>query len=237
MVAAARLMILNGMNAGYAAASVAADATTEAMAQVAFLAFGIALGVAHFRHLASAGPLTEAMVAMLLLAVPGIAALIFLQKKGADFAQKNRRRAFSRRSGAASRSATPSTSFMIRPARLAASAALHLLAWIGAGGGTFIAFRLVGGQVSLADAMALEALLCTLRSHRRLCARRARRAGSGLCHAGAAVRPARRDGAGGVAAQARAGDRDGRAGADLLAERWKAREARVAAGNAAAVSR
>ena len=53
---------------------------------------------------------------------------------------------------------------MIRPARLAASAALHLLAWIGAGGGTFIAFRLVGGQISLLDAMALEALLCTLRS-------------------------------------------------------------------------
>ena len=46
MVAAGRLMILRGMNAGYAAASVTADATTEAMAQVAFLAFGIALGVA-----------------------------------------------------------------------------------------------------------------------------------------------------------------------------------------------
>jgi len=54
MVAAARLMILHGMSAGYAAASVAADATTEAMAQVSFLAFGIALGVAHFRDLASA---------------------------------------------------------------------------------------------------------------------------------------------------------------------------------------
>src|SRR5271154_5947483 len=34
MVAAARLMILKGMGAAYASASVAADATTEAMAQV-----------------------------------------------------------------------------------------------------------------------------------------------------------------------------------------------------------
>src|ERR1700749_3694770 len=50
MVAAARLMILRGMNPGYAAASVAADATTEAMAQVAFLAFGLAIGFARFRH-------------------------------------------------------------------------------------------------------------------------------------------------------------------------------------------
>ena len=163
MVAAGRLMILHGMKAGYAAASVAADATTEAMAQVAFLAFGIALGVAHFRHLASTGPLTEAMVATMLLAVPGIAALILLQKKGADLAQRIAGRFFPQvRDGSSFRDAIHE--LYDSPKRLAASAALHLLAWIGSGGGTFIAFRLVGGQVSLADALALEALLCTLRS-------------------------------------------------------------------------
>ena len=48
MVAAARLMILDGMSTSYAAASVAADATTEAMAQVAFLAFGIDSGPGAF---------------------------------------------------------------------------------------------------------------------------------------------------------------------------------------------
>jgi putative membrane protein len=163
MVAAARLMILHGMNAGYAAASVAADATTEAMAQVAYLAFGIALGVAHFRDLASAGPLTEAMVATLLLAVPGIAALILLQKKGADFAERLAARFFPQvKSGTSFRDAIHD--LYDAPGRLAASASLHLLAWIGSGGGTFIAFRLVGGRISLTDALALEALLCTLRS-------------------------------------------------------------------------
>ena len=50
MVAAARLMILKGMNPAYAAASVAADATTEAMAQAVFLAFGLGLGFTQFRH-------------------------------------------------------------------------------------------------------------------------------------------------------------------------------------------
>ena len=163
MVAAARLMILGGMDSGYAAASVAADATTEAMAQVAFLAFGIALGVAHFRDLASAGPLTEAMVVTLLLAVPGIAALILLQKKGAAFAERIASRFFPQaKSGTGFREAIHD--LYDAPGRLAASASLHLLAWVGSGGGTFIAFRLVGGEVSLADALALEALLCTLRS-------------------------------------------------------------------------
>src|SRR6202000_1207140 len=88
MVAAARLMILKGMRGSYAAASVAADATTEAMAQVAFLALGLGIGFTQFRHLQGSGPLTEAMLAVLLLAVPGIALLIFLQKRGAGFAEK-----------------------------------------------------------------------------------------------------------------------------------------------------
>lgn len=163
MVAAARLMILKGMSASYAAASVAADATTEAMAQVVFLAFGLGWGFTQFQHLQGAGPLTEAMIAVLLLAIPGIALLIFLQKKGAGFAEKIAARFFPQvREGVSFRAAIED--LYDSPSRLAASAALHLLAWIGAGGGTWIAFRLVGGQISLPNAIALEALLCTIRS-------------------------------------------------------------------------
>ena len=94
MVAAARLMILKGMSAPYAAASVAADATTEAKAQEVFLAFGLGFGFTQFRHLEGSGPLTEAMLAVLLLAVPGIALLIFLQKRGAVFAERLAHRFF-----------------------------------------------------------------------------------------------------------------------------------------------
>jgi putative membrane protein len=163
MVASARLMILKGMDAGYAAASVTADATTEAIAQVVFLAFGVALGVAHFRHLANAGFLTKSMVVVLLVAVPGIAALIVLQKKGAGFADRIAGRFFPlAQKGIGFRDAIHD--LYDSPPRLAASSSFHLLGWIGSGGGTFIAFRLVGGQVSLLDALALEALLCTLRS-------------------------------------------------------------------------
>jgi len=163
MVAAARLMILDGMDPGYAAASVAADATTEAMAQVAFLAFGVALAAAHFRPLPNAGPLIGATEAALVLAIPGIALLIALQKKGADLAERIAGRFFPQvREGSSFRAAIHD--LYDAPGRLAASAALHLIAWIGAGTRIFIAFRLVGAPISLADAIALEALLCTLRS-------------------------------------------------------------------------
>jgi putative membrane protein len=163
MVAAARLMVLKGMNPAYAAASVAADATTEAMAQVVFLAFGLGWGFTQFQHLQNGGPLTQAMLAVLLLAVPGIALLIFLQKKGAGFAERIAARFFPQaREGVSFRAAIEE--LYDSRSRLAASSALHLVAWIGAGGGTFIAFRLVGAHISLLNAMALEALLCTLRS-------------------------------------------------------------------------
>ncbi len=163
MVAAARLMILRGMSPGYAAASVAADATTEAMAQVAFLAFGLAVGFAQFRHLEGGGPITEAMLAVLVLAVPGIALLIFLQKRGANFAEKIAARFFPEvKEGGSFRAAIEA--LYDSPQRLAISAALHLLAWLGAGGGTWISFRLVGGHIGLLQAVALEALLCTIRS-------------------------------------------------------------------------
>ena len=162
MVAAARLMVLKGMNAAYAAASVAADATTEAMAQVVFLAFGLGLGITQFRHLEGSGPLTEAMLAVLLLAVPGIALLIVLQKKGASFAERLAARFFPQAEGVSFHAAI--VELYDSRSRLAASAALHLVAWIGAGGGTYISFRLVGGHIDLLNAIALEALLCTLRS-------------------------------------------------------------------------
>src|ERR1700733_5000268 len=77
MAAAARLMILHGMSAGYAAASVVADATTEAMAQVAFLAFGLGWGITRFAPVAGGSELTRWMIAVLLLGGPAIALLIF----------------------------------------------------------------------------------------------------------------------------------------------------------------
>jgi len=163
MVAAARLMVLRGMSGPYAAASVAADATTEAMAQVVFLAFGLGVGFTQFRHLEGSGPVTQAMLAILLLAVPGIALLIFLQKRGALFAEKMALRFFPQMQAGVSFHQAIVELYDSR-SRLAASSALHLLAWIGAGIGTYISFRLVGGEIGFWNAVALEALLCTLRS-------------------------------------------------------------------------
>ena len=133
MVAAARLLILKGMPGAYAGASVAADATTEAMAQVVFLAFGLGWGVTQFRHLSGGDVMTQGMLALLLLAVPGIALLIFLQKKGAAFAERLAARFFPQSREGVSFHAAIEEMYDSK-GRLAASSAFHLLAGIGGAG-------------------------------------------------------------------------------------------------------
>ena len=163
IAAAARVMVLRGMTAGEAAAAAAADATTEAMAQAAFLAFGIAVAVMDWGGGAAANTLLRVMLTALLLAVPGIAALVVLQKKGAGLAERMLARFFPR-AGESGSFHQAIHELYDSPPRLAASAFWHFTAWIAAGGGTWLSFRLVGGNISLLDAVALEALICTLRS-------------------------------------------------------------------------
>jgi putative membrane protein len=163
MVAAARLMILKGMNPAWAAASVAGDATTEAMAQAAFLALGLGIGITQFSHMAGSESVTRWMVVVLFLAVPAIALLIFLQRRGAGLAERIAGRFFPQvKDGASFHDAIHA--IYESKTRLTLSATWHLVGWIGGGVGTWIAFRLVGGEVSLLNAVALEALLSTLRS-------------------------------------------------------------------------
>jgi uncharacterized membrane protein YbhN (UPF0104 family) len=106
---------------------------------------------------------TEGTLAVLLLAVPGIALLIFLQKKGASFAERIAARFFPQMNEGVSFRAAIEELYDSR-SRLASSSALHLLGWIGGGVGTYISFRLVGGHIGILNAVALEALLSTLRS-------------------------------------------------------------------------
>jgi hypothetical protein len=133
------------------------------MAQVAFLAFGLGIGFTQFRHLQGSGPVAQGMLAVLLLAVPGIALLVFLQRRGANLAERLAGRFFPQMNEGVTLRAAIEELYDSK-SRLTLSSAFHLLAWIGGGVGTWISFRLVGGHISLLNAVALEALLSTLRS-------------------------------------------------------------------------
>ncbi len=163
MVAGARLMIVKGMNGVYASAAVAIDYTTEAIAQVVFLGLGLAIAVATLSVQSEMGPLLQTLMATLLLAVPAIFAMILLQKRGAGFFERITARFFPQMKDGVSFGQAIHDLYE-SPARLAASTFWHLIGWLMSGGACWLSFRLVGVEVSLLDAMAIEALLCTLRS-------------------------------------------------------------------------
>lgn len=161
--AAAHVMILHRVLPAYAVTSVAVDATTEAMAQVVFFALGVALGFTQLQHVAAEAWPDDSIAAVLVLAIPGITLLILLQKRGGSVVRRVARQLFPKIE------IDPSFRGAIYElyashGRLALSAALHLAAWLTAGIDTYIAFRLMGGRISLSDAIALEALLCMVRS-------------------------------------------------------------------------
>ena len=156
MAATARAMIQRQMLPAYAAASVAVDATTQAMGQVAFLVLGTVLGLIRFYQVADAALMEDAIVAALLFAM-----LIVLQKRDGNFIRRVASYLFSTiEIDASFRGAI--YELYASHERMALSAALHLVAWIATGIGTFMAFRLMGGSISVWDAIALESLNCTI---------------------------------------------------------------------------
>ncbi len=87
MVIGGRVLILRGVAASLAYASMVADVTTELMGQIAFIAIGIALCISQLRASATMAPYVDALMLGTALLVPGIAAFVFLQKRGSAFAE------------------------------------------------------------------------------------------------------------------------------------------------------
>jgi len=163
MVASIRVMVLRRLLPAYAISSSALDAATEAFAQAVFIILGIAVCIARLESLPVDANFHEAIAlcaAAILLAV--ILAIVLANGGGA------RIREFAIRQ---------CQWFQIEPTsvwalyemsasykRLALSCALHFAAWVGGGLITYVGFHLVGAQISLLEALAIEALLCLVKS-------------------------------------------------------------------------
>jgi putative membrane protein len=158
----ARAVILRGISAPVAFASTVVDVTTEMMAQIVFILIGLCLFVAKLKGGAGELPLT--IVAGIVFAVAGAVAFIFLQRRGLGFAQKLAARFLPGAVKHAQDFRRVIEAIYDSPARLAGSSAIHLLGWIASGLGTWIAIRLTGAHIDIASAIAIESVLCALRS-------------------------------------------------------------------------
>jgi putative membrane protein len=164
IVLGARSASLHGVPAPSTFASMIVDVTTELLAQIAFIALGLAILVAHAPRSGSAASLTRISLVGLVLTVAAGGVFLALQRFGHGLTLKLAQRLLP--STVASTAAVGEELDRIyasRP-RVAASAAIHLLGWIAGAVGSWIAFRLIGVRIDLASVIALESLVGAAKS-------------------------------------------------------------------------
>jgi putative membrane protein len=164
IVIGARAVVLRGLSAPIAFATAIADVTTELMAQIVYIALGIAICITQLRLAPATAPLVNGLLVGIALMVPGVGAFVVLQQRGSKFAESLAERWLPAAVKHAEAFQTAIDNVYAARSRLAASATIHLLGWIGSGVGTWITLRLMGGRIPLISAIGIEALLAALRS-------------------------------------------------------------------------
>jgi putative membrane protein len=161
-VIGARAAVIAGASGVDAAASTLADLTTEAVAQIAFIALGL-LAIMHMRpDAAIIRPAQFGLVAAVALGL----ALAFSLRRGSGLSRLG--------AGAAKRwlagfgdvdkALAALREIGARRAAVAASLSLHLAAWLAVAIEAWLALRLIGAPISLESAVAMESLLFASRS-------------------------------------------------------------------------
>jgi len=163
-VIGARAVALRGVAATMAYASTVVDVTTEMLAQIVFVIFGVFI---FFRHLGFHGAHSHLFVPLLVgttLAAFGAAGFIFAQQRGAKVAESLAGRLVPgavRHAGAFARCIED---IYAAPWRTIASTAIHLLGWMASAFISWIVVRLIGAHVGYLDMVAIESALCAIRS-------------------------------------------------------------------------
>jgi len=164
VVIGARAIILGGVRPPLAFAAAMVDMTTEVIAQIPFIALGLMLGLAQLRASAAMSPYADGLILGTALLVPVVIAFVVLQRRGSSLAQK-----LAGRFLPAAVSHTEAFSLALNdqyrhPLRLALSSTMHLIAWIVSGVWLWVVMRLIGAQVDVFSAIAIESLLGALRT-------------------------------------------------------------------------
>ncbi len=162
-----RALVLQGVSASLASASLIVAVTTEMLAQIAYLALGIAIVSARLPRTSIVTSLTRA--ALISLALGAIAGVLFLavQRYGQRITVRIAA-SVARGAGQVVAAVGASLDAIYRsPGRVAASLGLHIGGWIGNALVAWMAFRLIGSRIELASVVAIESLVAAARKRAR----------------------------------------------------------------------
>jgi glycosyltransferase 2 family protein len=162
MVIGARAAILAGVSGAEAAASTLVDLTTEAVAQLAFIALGL-LALARLRP--DAAVLRPALIGLIACAaLIGGAAFSLRRSPWLSRLARGGATRWLKSFGEVDNALAALGESAERPWALVASFALHLAAWLGVAFEAWFALWLMGAPISMQGAVAMESLLFASRS-------------------------------------------------------------------------
>lgn len=163
-VIGARAANLKGLPAPMAFASTIVDVTTEMMAQIVYVALGIALLAERAPRTSFTASLTMTLTIGLAMATIVGIAFLFVQRRGSWITAKFASHILPAKLAHAAALTTALDTIYRSPVRVLLSLALHLAGWIASAVGTWIAFRLIGAEVDLGQVVAIESLVYAMRS-------------------------------------------------------------------------
>lgn len=160
----ARAAILEGVRRPVAFASLIVDVTAEMLAQIPYIACGLAILCVRAPRTSAAASLTVICIMGLALAVAAGALFLALQRYGHGLIGKFALRLLPAAAAATAGVGDTLDAIYRSRARVALSAALHFGGWIASAAGAWIAFRLIGSHADLASVVAIESLVGAARS-------------------------------------------------------------------------
>ena len=164
IMAGVRVLALGGIPTSQASAAAIVDVTAEFISQIAYIALGLILGIAHLRASTTLAPYASALLWGTALLVPGAVMFVLIQKGGSFLARKLAGMFLPAAISHTQAFAEALDALYKQPLRLLLSTALHLLGWIAGGVWLWLIVRVMGIPISVRSAIAMQSLLEALRS-------------------------------------------------------------------------
>ena len=159
-----RAAVLQGVPSQFACASMIVDVTTELLAQIAYAALGITILIARVPRSSTVASLTSVSLTGLALATVAAGLFLAVQRHGQRLAVRVAASLLRGAEQVASGVNAGLDAIYRSPARIAASVALHLGAWLLGALAVWLAFRLIGARIDVPAVIALESLVYAIRS-------------------------------------------------------------------------
>lgn len=164
MAIGARATMLRGITQAAAFASTIVDVTLEMIAQIVFVIMGLVIVVLDIPEAAAQEPLIKPTIIGLLVAMLVGGALFVGQRRGFSFIERIAKRLLPAAAARAARVAEDVGRIHARLVPLVSAFFVHLLGWLFSAFGTWLALELVHSPVTFGGAIAIEGLMCAVRS-------------------------------------------------------------------------